>query len=118
MAAGGQRGAEHTHGRARGTLETREATMTLYASVTLFACLTLVTTGALGSLEERRGLAVRWKVCWHRVGCSPPPGGVLRARGTEQGTYGGTASADRADGAGGTSGTLERARSVLDPATA
>lgn len=46
--------AESTHRRARRTLETREATMTLYASVTLFACLTLVTTGALGSLKERR----------------------------------------------------------------
>lgn len=28
--------------------------MTLYASVTLFACLTLVTTWTLGSLEEKR----------------------------------------------------------------
>lgn len=45
---------EYTHRRARRTLETREATMTLYASVTLFACLTFVTTGALGSLKERR----------------------------------------------------------------
>lgn len=52
MAAGGQVGAEHTYRRARGTLETREATVTLYASVTLFACLTLVTTWALRSLEK------------------------------------------------------------------
>lgn len=36
--------------------------MTLYASVTLFACLTLVTTGTLGSLEEKREQSVRWKV--------------------------------------------------------
>ena len=55
MSARGWGGAEHTHGRARGTLETREATVTLNASVALFACLTLVTTGALGSLEERGG---------------------------------------------------------------
>lgn len=54
MSARGLRGgAGHTHGRARGTLETREATVTLNASVALFACFTLVTTGALGSLEER-----------------------------------------------------------------
>ena len=59
MSARGWGGAEHTHGRARGTLETREATVTLNASVALFACLTLVTTGALGSLEERGGQAVR-----------------------------------------------------------
>lgn len=59
VAAGGWGGAEHTHGRTRGTLETREATVTLNASVALFACLTLVTTGALGSLEEKRGQAVR-----------------------------------------------------------
>lgn len=58
MAAGGQVGAEHTYRRARGTLETREATVTLYASVTLFACLTLVTTWALRSLEKGRGQAV------------------------------------------------------------
>lgn len=36
--------------------------MTLDASVALFACLTLVTTGALGSLEERRRQVVRRKV--------------------------------------------------------
>lgn len=54
--------AEHTHRRARGTLETGETTVTLDASVSLFACLTLVTTGALGSLEKRRGHVVRWKV--------------------------------------------------------
>lgn len=63
MAGGRWGGAGHTHGRARGTLETREATVTLNASVALFACLTLVTTGALGSLEERWGQAVRWKFC-------------------------------------------------------
>lgn len=39
--------------------------MTLNASVALFACLTLVTTGALGSLEEREGQAVRWEVQQH-----------------------------------------------------
>ncbi len=61
VAAGGWGGAGCTHGRTRGTLETREATVTLNASVALFACLTLVTTGALGSLEERWGQAVRWK---------------------------------------------------------
>jgi len=59
VSARGWGGAEHTHGRAGGTLETREATVTLNASVALFACLTLVTTGALGSLEERGGQAVR-----------------------------------------------------------
>lgn len=62
---------EYTHRRARRTLETREATMTLYASVTLFACLTLVTTGALGSLKERKTQAVRCKftssVEWNTV---------------------------------------------------
>ena len=118
MAAGGWRGAEHTHGRARGTLETGEATVTLYASVTLFACLTLVTTGALGSLGERRGQAVRRKIRQHRVRHSPPLGWVLRTRGPEQGTYSGTTSTDGADGTGGTSGTLGRVKSVLDPATA
>lgn len=50
---------EHTHRRARGTLETGETTVTLNASVALFACLTLVTTGALGSLEKRRGQVAR-----------------------------------------------------------
>lgn len=45
--------------------------MTLYASVSLFACLTLVTTGALGSLEEQRRQAVGRKVHWHQVGCCP-----------------------------------------------
>lgn len=50
---------ECTHRGARRTLEAGETTMTLYASVTLFACLTLVTTGTLGSLEERRRRAVR-----------------------------------------------------------
>lgn len=63
MSARGWGGAEHTHGRARGTLETGEATVTLDASVSLFACLTLVTTGALGSLEERQGQAIRSKFC-------------------------------------------------------
>lgn len=49
-------------GRARGTLETGETTVTLYASVALFACLTLVTTGTLGSLDEKREQVVKWKV--------------------------------------------------------
>lgn len=48
----------YTHRRARRTLETGEATVALYASVTLFACLTLVTTGTLGSLKESRRQAV------------------------------------------------------------
>lgn len=36
--------------------------MTLYASVALFACFTLVTTGALGSLEKKGEQVVRWNV--------------------------------------------------------
>lgn len=59
---GGWGKAEYTHGRARGTLETGETTVTLYASVALFACLTLVTTGTLGSLDEKREQVVKWKV--------------------------------------------------------
>lgn len=51
-----------THRRARGTLQAGETTVTLYASVALFACLTLVTTRALRSLEEWRRQAVRRKV--------------------------------------------------------
>lgn len=56
---GGWGRAEYTHGGARGTLETGETTVTLYASVALFACLTLVTTGTLGSLEEKREQVVK-----------------------------------------------------------
>lgn len=62
MAAGAGGG---THRRARGTLEAGETTVTLDASVALFACLTLVTTGALGSLEEWRRQDVRRKVREH-----------------------------------------------------
>lgn len=56
---GGWGRAEYTHGGTRGTLETGETTVTLYASVALFACLTLVTTGTLGSLEEKREQVVK-----------------------------------------------------------
>lgn len=69
----------HTHRRARGTLETGEATVTLYASVALFACLTLVTAGALRSLGERRGQAIRWKSVGARWGTVHIWTGVPRA---------------------------------------
>lgn len=75
MAAGAGEG---THRRARGTLEAGETTVTLDASVALFACLTLVTTGALGSLEEWRRQDVRRKVREHWVGCCPHLDRVLR----------------------------------------
>lgn len=93
-------GAEHTHRRARGTLEAREATVTLYASVALFACLTLVTTGALGSLEERRG--IKWGTV--RI-CRVP-----KVWETQQGTYSGATGANRADRTSRTGRTLRRAR--------
>lgn len=60
-----QLGWGNTHRGARGTLEAGETTVTLDASVALFARLTLVTSGALGSLKEWRRQEVRREVRSH-----------------------------------------------------
>lgn len=48
----GEQGDSHTHGRTRWTLETRESSVTLHASVAVFTSLTFVTAGTLRALEE------------------------------------------------------------------